>query len=315
MAEVVLLDGGMGQELIRRGGQPATPLWSTQLLIDRPGLVAEVHASYAEAGATVATTNTYAIHRDRLRGGDSNHYAAGGTELPDMEGQFEALLRAALSEADPVRGRCRIAGSIGPLGASYRPDLHPDQDVAIALLSEVAALLAPSVDILLFETIPSLDAARACLAAGRRTDRPVWLSFTVNDEDGGRLRSGEPVAEAARIAAEADAALLNCSVPEAMPAGLDALADAGVPFGAYGNGFTRIEQEFVDGGSTASSLEVRRDMGPEDYAAHALAWVEQGATIVGGCCEVGPDHIAAVARRLEAAGHSIVSPDAGRAAA
>lgn len=306
MSRVVLLDGGMGQELIRRNGQPATPLWSTQLLIDRPGLVREIHEAYADAGATVATTNTYAIHRDRLRGGASNHYAAAGTPMADLEDQFEALHRAALAEAEPVRARCRIAGSIGPLGASYRPDLHPETRKATDLFAEIALLFAPSVDLLLFESIPSLDAARDCLAAGRRTDRPVWLAFTVDEQDGSRLRSGEPVSEAARIAADADAALANCSAAEAMPAALDALSAAGVPIGAYANGFTTITRDFIEGGNTTQTLSARDDLGPDAYADHALAWVAAGASIVGGCCEIGPEHIARMSERLTAAGHEIV---------
>ncbi|SNS64096.1 homocysteine S-methyltransferase family protein [Antarctobacter heliothermus] len=305
MTKITLLDGGMGQELIRRTGQPASPLWSTQVMIDHPGLVGEVHRDYADAGATLATTNTYAIHRDRLRGGASNHYAADGATIPDMQDQFEALHQAALAEAETVRDRCRVAGSIGPLGASYRADLHPDVETAIPLYTEVATLLANRADLLLFETIVSLDAARACLSAGRKTDKPVWLAFTVDDEDGTRLRSGEPLAEAARIASEADAVLANCSAPEAMPAALEALSQAGVPFGAYANAFTLITKAFLEGGSTAESLQARRDMGPEVYGRHAMTWVDAGATIVGGCCETSPAHIAEIARRLRAAGHVI----------
>lgn len=299
MTEITLLDGGMGQELIKRSGQPASPLWSTQVMIDRPGLVGEVHGAFADAGAMVATTNSYAIHRDRLRGGASNHYAGDDVELPDMQDRFEALHMAALREAEAVRGRCRIAGSIGPLGASYRPDLHPAQAEAIPLYTEVAQLQAPHVDLLLFETIPSLEAARACLAAGRRTDRPVWLAFTVDDEDGAFLRSGEPLAEAARIGAEADAVLANCSAPEAMPRALAALAGSGVPMGAYANAFAMITKDFIRGGTTASDLRQREDITPEIYADHAMRWVDQGATIIGGCCETGPAHIAAIAERLK----------------
>ena len=302
MTGVTILDGGMGQELLKRSGQPATPLWSTQVMIDRPGLVGEVHAAYADAGAMVATTNSYAIHRDRLRGGASNHYAGVGVELPDMQDQFEALHMAALKEADVVRGRCQIAGSIGPLGTSYRPDLHPGFDEARALYAEVVHLQAPHVDMLLFETIASLEAARACLAAGRQSDRPVWLAFTVDDEDGSLLRSGEPMVEAARIGAEADAVLANCSAPEAMPRALDALAGAGVPMGAYANAFAMITKDFIKGGTTASDLQNREDMVPKVYADHAMRWVDQGATIIGGCCETGPAHIAEIAKRVKARG-------------
>lgn len=304
MTEITLLDGGMGQELVRRSGKPASPLWATQALLDSPGLVAEVHEAYARAGATVATSNTYAIHRDRLRGG-SNHYAS-TEELPDREHQFDALLKTAMNEAQAVRGKCRVAGSIGPLAASYRPDLHPDVDVAIPLYAEVADIIAPDCDMILFETIASLTAARAALAAGRQAAKPVWLSFTVDDTDGGLLRSGEPLSEAAEIARDADAALANCSAPEAMPKALEALARTNVPTGAYANGFEQITKEFIQGGTTVKALKTRADLSPEGYAAQALSWLDHGATILGGCCETGPDHIAATAETLRAAGHTLV---------
>ncbi len=303
MTEITLLDGGMGQELVKRSGKPASALWSTQALLDSPGLVASVHEDYAQAGATVATSNTYAIHRDRLRGG-SNHYAS--EDLPNREHLFHDLLQAAMDEAQTVRSKARVAGSVGPLAASYRPDLHPDIDAAIPLYAEVAQALAEKSDILLFETIASLDAARAALAGGRETDKPVWLAFTVDDEDGSKLRSGEPLVDAAKIARDADAALANCSAPEVMPAALDALAVSCKPTGAYGNAFTMITKAFLEGGTTAAGLEARRDMGPAIYADHAMRWLDHGATILGGCCETGPDHIAEIAHRLRAAGHDIV---------
>ncbi len=306
MSAITLLDGGMGQELIRRSGKPAAPLWSTQVMIDTPGLVGAVHSDYADAGASVATSNTYAIHRDRLRGGSSNHYAGDGVDLPDREDQFANLHEAALREVEVVRDRSRIAGSVGPLGASYRADIHPDQATATPLYAEVVRILAPHSDLILFETIASLDAARACLAAGRQSNLPVWLAFTVDDEDGTKLRSGESMAEAAQIAADADAVLANCSLPEAMPVALDALTKSGVPTGAYANAFTMIAKAFAEGGATADVLKAREDMGPLIYADHAMRWLDHGATILGGCCETGPDHIAEIARRLTAQGHTIV---------
>jgi len=305
MTDITLLDGGMGQELIRRSGGKATPLWSTQALIDRPGLVAEVHRDYAKAGATVATANTYALHRDRLRGG-SNHYAAKGTKLSDLEDQFEALIGAAMKEAQAVRDKGRVAGSIGPLAASYRPDLHPEHDVAVPLYAEVAAQIAPQADILLFETVASLASARAAMDAVKEISLPVWLSFTVDDEDGSLLRSGEALAEAAKLAGDADAILINCAAPEAMPRALDALAASEKPLGAYANGFQTITKDFIAGGTTADDLKARRDLGPKTYAEHVMTWLDHGATIVGGCCEVGPDHIAEIHSSLTKAGHRIV---------
>ncbi|MFZ5963481.1 homocysteine S-methyltransferase family protein [Thalassococcus sp. BH17M4-6] len=297
MTNITLLDGGMGQELVHRAGDRPTPLWSTQVMLDHPGLVSQVHRDFFEAGATVASTNTYAIHRDRL--------APVG-----MEDSFAALHAAAMAEACAARdahGSGRIAGTIGPLGASYRPDLHPEHSVAVAAYSELAGMVAAGSDIVLFETIASVAHARAGLEAGLTIGLPVWLAMTVDDEDGSRLRSGEPLAEVTAIARDGAAAVLaNCSAPEAMPAALEALAAGDLPIGAYANAFTQITKEFLKDRPTVDALSARRDMGPDAYAGHAMAWVDQGATIVGGCCETGPAHIAAVAAALRDKGHTLV---------
>lgn len=294
MTDITLLDGGMGQELIHRSGDTPTPLWSTQVMLDHPELVEAVHRDYFRAGATVATTNTYAIHRDRLL----------GTGLID---RFDGLFTIALDAAHRASGghpAARIAGAIGPLGASYRPDLLPPHDEAVALFTENARLLAPRVNLLIFETVASVAHAEAALEAGRTLSLPVWLAVTVDDEDGSRLRSGEPLTGLAHLTA--DAWLANCSAPEAVTTALDTLRTFGKPFGGYANGFTRITKDFLKDKPTVDALSARPEMTPERYADFAMHWVGQGATIVGGCCEVGPAHIRAIAERLRAAGHTIV---------
>jgi homocysteine S-methyltransferase len=292
--QVTLLDGGIGQELVARAGDKPTPLWSTRAMMDHPGLLQGVHADYFAAGADIATTNTYAIHHDRL--------------APDGIGHlFAPLHAAALAEAAAARaahGARRLAGSVGPLAATYRPELHPDHATAVPLYAEMVAMVAPGVDLILFESVASLAHARAALAGAAGLDKPVWLSVTLDDEDGTRLRSGEAVAAVVAICRDggASAVLANCSAPEAMPAALDIFARADLPFGAYANGFTRITKAFLEDRPTTEALTARRDMGPGAYADHVMAWVGQGATIVGGCCETGPAHIAEIARRLRAAG-------------
>jgi S-methylmethionine-dependent homocysteine/selenocysteine methylase len=297
MTEITLLDGGMGQELVHRSGDDPTPLWATQVMLDHPGMVEAIHQDYFDAGATVATVNSYALHRDRFDSGE-------------LAGRFEELYRAALAEALAARrayGSGRIAGSIGPLVASYRPETHPEHEVAVASYAEVAGLLAADVDFILCETVASLAHARAVLEGAMSADKPVWLSVTVDDEDGALLRSGEPVAEVCAMARDGAAAVLaNCSALEAMARALQQLGACGLPFGAYANGFQQITKDFLKDAPTVDALDARRDLGPEAYARFALEWVDQGATIVGGCCEIGPAHIAELARSLRAADHKIM---------
>lgn len=297
MAEITLLDGGMGQELVARSGDEPTPLWATRVMIDHPGLVRDIHADYFAAGATIATTNTYAIHHDRL-------------ERFGMDPLFHALHLRALAEAHEARaahGSGRIAGSLGPLMASYRPDLTQPLDIAVPKYAEIARILAAHVDLILCETMASVEMAEGALAGAQAAGLPVWLSVSVDDHDGSRLRSGEPVADLARLVRDYPVAamLANCSVPEAMADALAGLKSLGRPFGAYANGFTHISGNFLKDAPTVKELTHRHDLTPEKYADFAMAWVEMGATIVGGCCEVGPAHIRHLAHRLQAAGHSI----------
>lgn len=297
MAQITLLDGGMGQELVARSGDEPTSLWSTRVMIDHPGMVRSIHEDYFAAGATVATTNTYAGHHDRLVRFDLDHL-------------FEALHLRALVEAHEAKGKraARIAGSIGPLTASYRPDLAEPVEIAAPKYAEVARILSPHVDMILCETMSSLAMAEAAALGAEASGKPIWLSVSVDDHDGTRLRSGEPVADLAGVVERHPVAALlaNCSVPEVMEAALGELRGLGRPFGAYANGFTHISDGFLTDAPTVTALTHRHDLTPEKYGDFAMTWIALGATIVGGCCEVGPAHIAHLAERLRESGHEIV---------
>lgn len=296
MTDITLLDGGMGQELVARSGDDPTPLWATRVMLDHPGMVRDIHADYFAAGATIATTNTYAIHHDRL-------------QRDGLDALFHALHLRALAEAHEARAaypQTRIAGSLGPLNASYRPDLTEPVAEAAPKYAEIARLLAPHVDLILIETTASIEAAKGAVQGALAAGKPIWLSLSVDDHDGAKLRSGEPLSALAPLNLPVDAYLANCSVPEAMAAALQALKPLSKPFGAYANGFTHISGNFLKDAPTVKELTHRHDLTPEKYADFALQWVAQGATIVGGCCEVGPAHIRHLHARLLAAGHRIV---------
>jgi S-methylmethionine-dependent homocysteine/selenocysteine methylase len=161
---------------------------------------------------------------------------------------------------------------------------------------------------ILIETMSSLDLARGALIGAQAAGKPVWLSVSVDDRDGSRLRSGEPLSGLADLLQEAPAAaiLANCSLPEAMEAAMIALKPLGLPFGAYANGFSEISSLPLPDDGHAPAYCARHDLTPEAYTAFALRWIAHGATIVGGCCEVGPAHIRHLHARLLAEGHRII---------
>ena len=297
MAEVVLLDGSVGQELVRRSPGRATALWSTRVMMDHPDMVGALHRDYFASGATIATTNTYALHRNRLA-------------LTGQEAMLPELLDIALLQAETARASWpsrRIAGSLGPLFASYRPDLDPDPVEAERQFAWLASRMASRVDLLVAETVCSTREAEGVLRGMAHVGIPRWIAFSTMDNDGTCLRSGETLTDIAPLLARfrPDAVLINCTRPEAVPAGLCLLAPMGISFGAYANGFTHISDDFLKDAPTVDSLGRRADLDPAAYADHALSWLAQGATILGGCCEIGPAHISELARRLRAAGHII----------
>ncbi len=297
MKDIIILDGSIGQEMINRTPEKPTPLWSTTAMMDHPDVLAQIHADYFASGAIVATTNTYAIHRDRLRGFDA-------------EDKFRPLHEQALSIANLARdsfGKGYVAGAMGPLVASYRPDLVPPADQAADYYAEIAQIQADHVDFFLLETMASVDQARGAVMGASVPNKPIWLAITVDDHDGTRLRSGEPLTELADAMKDwpVAAILANCSMPEAVTAAIPSLPTH-IPTGGYANGFVEIDDEIAKPFGTVQDLSARNDLQPRVYADYALRWADDGATILGGCCEIGPGHIRQLVDAVDAEGYTRV---------
>ncbi|CAN5603047.1 hypothetical protein BH23CHL5_BH23CHL5_28550 [soil metagenome] len=180
LPDVVLLDGGMGRELRFRGVEILDTIWSANALLTAPDVVRDIHRDYIAAGADIITTNTYStIRADLAKEG--------------IEDQFERLNLLACSLAIEARAESAkpvwIAGSLPPLHGSYRPDLVRPFEEIEPLYREQAAILAPHVDLFLCETMSSAVEALAAASAASRTGKPVWVSFTLHEDQSDRLAS------------------------------------------------------------------------------------------------------------------------------
>jgi S-methylmethionine-dependent homocysteine/selenocysteine methylase len=224
MGAITLLDGGMGQELIKRGAPRSEELWSAWALLEDPGLVAAVHADYVAAGADVLTTNSYSTFLDRL----------GPLGLADRAEELTRLSGSlARATADAAGGSVRVAGSLPPLRHSYNPE--PDGTYA-QLHDEYLQMvghLVDHVDLFVCETMGACFEARAAADAARTTGKPVWVSFTLQGGKGAGLIDGTSFSEACSVV-DADAFLLNCCPPERIATALPLLRQAtNLPIGAY----------------------------------------------------------------------------------
>lgn len=292
-SNIQILDGGMGRELARMGAPFRQPEWSALALIEAPQFVRAAHDAFIAAGSQVITTNSYAVVPFHV--GD-DVFAEQGAALIALSGKL------AREAADAAPAKVLVAGSLPPVLGSYRPDLF-EPVAAKKLLQVLVDNLTGNVDVWLAETQSSVAEVEAVRDVLGDDPRPLWLSFTLQDnlnpQGNALLRSGESIAEAvnAALRISAGAVLFNCSRPEVMATAVKtaraALTSQGsaLDIGVYANAF---EPSDNTRGANEGLSKMRQDTDPAGYLDFAKDWVAQGATMVGGCCGIGPEHIAAL---------------------
>jgi homocysteine S-methyltransferase len=286
----IVLDGGLGTLLEERGHDLSSSLWSARLLLEAPEEIRRAHAEYYAAGARVAITSSYQVSYEAL--------AAEGYGAAQAERLLASSVRLAREGRDDAQlspAEAWVAASVGPYGASladgseYTGDYGLDVDQLRKWhRPRIRALAAAAPDVLAVETIPSLTELEAVCLELEGIGLPAWVSLTVAD---GALRSGDSLTEAAAIAASgADviAVGVNCCDVSEVGGALDVLRagtrSVGVAYPNSGERWNAGERRWYGQAGRISQL--------------AGEWVEAGAGLVGGCCRVGPDQIAEVARAL-----------------
>ncbi len=157
--------------------------------------------------------------------------------------------------------------------------------------------MAPHVDVLLCETMSSVAEGRAAAWAACQLGKPVWVAWTLHEDRSGRLRSGESIAEAVEAVSDLPVSgfLVNCCAPESITQAMPHLVATGASvIGGYANTFQPVPETWTLGGTGTSNgfIALRDDLEPEPYANAAAAWLQAGATVIGGCCGTRPAHIA-----------------------
>jgi homocysteine S-methyltransferase len=289
---VVVLDGGLGTELGRRGADLRDPLWSARVLLESPELVRDVHAAYFAAGADVAISASYQAT-----------FAGLARRGLDRDAAAEVLCRSvelARDAAGDAPGERLVAASIGPYGAylGNGAEYRGDYDIGEAELREfhlprLEALAGARPDVFAVETIPSIAEARALVGALERVaDIPAWMSFSCRD--GARICDGtlfEQAVDAAASAPSVVAVGVNCTSPLHITALVEiATARTDLPIVCYPNRgafWNPLRKQWVD----PPRQDARPSLRPRE-------WRDAGARLIGGCCGTTPEDVSSIANAL-----------------
>jgi len=287
---VHVLDGGLASELEYLGADINGPLWSAHVLEDAPEKILAGHRAYIAAGAQCIESASYQVSR--------MGYVEFGLAAERADTALVKALTLARQAAAEFPGKyVQIAVSLGPYGAAlhngaeYHGNYTCAHDELIAFHRERIAVLADLLhdEILAFETLPSLDEARAIgEALAPWPSLRAWFSFTCRDAQ--HVAHGELLRDCASYLATLPhtvAVGVNCTQPSLIAPLIHELR-------------TASNQPIVVYPNSGEGWDAQRrcwtgHSDPEAYGAKATEWFAAGAQIVGGCCRTRPAHIHEVA--------------------
>tara|TARA_B100001179_G_scaffold69863_1_gene48819 strand:- start:598 stop:1500 length:903 start_codon:yes stop_codon:yes gene_type:complete len=288
---ITLLDGGMGTEIRRRGCNVPSHLnsiWSAQALMDNPEVVRQIHTDYINAGADIIITNNYAVTHNLLK-------------RKNIEEKLNELTLISINLANEARNltgkRIKIAASLPPLDTSYRADLVEDFKSIVKKYTEIVDLVKDKVDLVIIETMSSIAEAKGTLEACKNIDIPTWLGFTLHGNRLNTLPSGENIKDAIKFAEKynPDAYLINCCAANIVTEALKVIPQVTKkPYGGYANAEVVISFSDKQGEIVNAEFEQENNgkiINADHYAQIANQWINDGATIIGGCCHTSPEHI------------------------
>lgn len=306
--EPVILDGATGTELQRRGVPMDDAAWCALATASHPDVLREVHADYVRAGADIVTANTFASTRHMLE-----RAGIGGRTVELNRLAVKVAREAALRAGDEAGRTIAVAGSLStmrPVGKGTDAR-DPSVDLATipwaANLREAAEVQAEAgADLLLLEMISDLEHGGLALEAARATGLPVWIGLSARRRDGELMSFREDGPSFATLvrhyAAQPIGALgvMHTSLPDTELALPVLLETAPMPVMAYPEAgyFRSPDWQFAE-------------VAPAELAASAASWVGRGVRVVGGCCGLGPAHIAAIAAAVTP-GHTSATHPGGR---
>ena len=293
MNKILIGDGGMGTELRMRGVEVPShveSIWSALALTENTSVIKEIHLDYINAGAEFIIANNYAVTQPILKRANLLD------QLEELTLKSIQIAKEAIQESGKD---ILLAASLPPLETSYRSDLILETASMDMMYQELASILENNVDIIICETMSHSREARSALASIQKSKSQKWIGWTLYGNQN-TLPSGETITEAFNFISDlkCDAYLINCGGANLITEGIKELKSlTNERIGGYGNS-EKIEISHEDRSDRpeedhwASATPINE----KEYAKEAQIWVEEGASIVAGCCRTRPSHIAEIVK-------------------
>jgi len=292
-----ILDGGMGQELLYRGLKPKGTLWSAYALIDKDchQMIVDAHLDFINAGAEVIVTTTFTARRNRLIQNDSEKY-------------FEKINTKAVELAKKARDISKkeilVAGGLPNQKQTYSADLGKDLNIIEKNFYDQAKLLKNGIDFFYLDVLSSGLECEIALKTIESFNLPVLVGIHVSDN--GLLPSGETIKDIVKKYKNNNwlGIITACVSPKAYELVIDDLQKLEMPYGFKLNAFKKIPEGYTvaskdqwgNAGNPNTVLGINSDLNESKFYEYVKKFKENGATILGGCCEIRPSHIKEIAK-------------------
>jgi len=294
-----ILDGGMGQELLYRGLKPKGTLWSAHALIDQDchQMVIDAHLDFINAGAEVIVTSTFTARRNRLIQNDSEKY-------------FEKINIKAVELAQKARNISKkdilIAGGLPNQKQTYSADLGDNLKAIEKNFFDQAKLLKNGIDFFYLDVMSSGLECEIALKTIESYNLPVLVGIHLKDN--GQLPSGEKINDIVKKYKNNNwlGIIAACVSPKAYELVINDLQKLELPYGFKLNAFKKIPEGYTvaskdqwgNAGNPNTVLGINSDLNESNFYEYVKKFKENGATILGGCCEIRPSHIKEIAKLI-----------------
>ncbi len=290
--QTIILDGGTGTDIQRRGAPMSGETWCAEVNLTHPDIVRAVHEDYIRAGADIITANTFATSAL------SFNYYGRDNDLLKIDAAAVAIARQSAAGKSVA-----VAGSVStmrPVASGTDRTLKekewPEAEARALFRRKVENLARTGVDLLMMEMMRDVDYSVYATEAAVATGLPVWVGISVERGEDGRLvgfgREDQLFNDVAKRLSATKPAVIN--IMHTSPNDTD---DALQTLRKYWNGPTGTYPE--SGYFKMPDWQFVDIISPEELVSKSRGWKSQGATIFGGCCGIGPDHIAAISKEFK----------------